>query len=55
MSPPDWLDADPLAKVLAGLPTDEVADLCERAAILEHDAGLDRTTAELTATGGLAA
>ena len=52
---PAWLAADPLAPVLVGLPTDEVADLCERAAVLEHDAHLDRTTAELTATGGLCA
>lgn len=55
MTLPPWLAADPLAPVLTGLDPEQVAELCERAAILEHDAQMDRTTAELTATGGLAA
>lgn len=55
MDLPDWLAADPLAPVLVGLDPEQVADLCERAAVLEHDAHFDRTTAELTATGGLCA
>jgi hypothetical protein len=55
MTAPDWLAADPLAQVLDGLAPEQVADLAERAAILEHDAHLDRQTAELTATGGLCA
>lgn len=50
---PAYLTADPLAARLAGLDDDAIYDLCERAAIMEFDGGMDRAAAEAEATGGV--
>lgn len=49
------MPSDPLYTLLIslGLPTDRAFDLCERAALIQYEAGMSRRDAELIATGGI--
>ena len=48
---PEWLASDPLIPRLRGMAIDEMANICERAAILEYEGGVDRQKAEAMAMG----
>ncbi len=45
----DYLYADPLHEKLFDLPDHSMYEIMERAAILEYEAGMDRTLAEIQA------